>query len=58
MQGCRDGDDDSSPLSIGSDDVMEEKVLGIMYDPQTDTFKFQAKLKLRRLNENVDLIEV
>ena len=52
------GDDTSSPISIGSDDPTEDKVLGIMFDPKTDNFKFQVKLRLKRYEADGSVTDV
>ena len=43
------GDETCPEIEIVSEvgDAEEEKVLGLLWDPKTDTFKFQAKLKLK-----------
>ena len=54
------GDDKSASIQIGSGkDEPEEKVLGLLWDPKTDMFNFQVKLKLKRLHsDKVEEIEV
>jgi hypothetical protein len=50
--------DDSSTVQIGGDDSSVDKVLGILYDPKTDMFKFKVKLNLKQTDENGNVSEI